>query len=276
MSVFRCCAALAFALSFSVQAPPRSAAASAKRAGGDRASAASIARLKLRIQKRTPRSLRRANKKSSSLETPPRQGSTPNAPGRPRGFFGTLVRKLTSQANLAVSLRGLSDGIASVFGLVAATTAMVSEHGSVTAHSVLLTGLGATVAGAASMAASEYSAASYANAEARSQTADQKRAGARAGPTLHISSPHTIGFCSFTSFLAGALVPMTPILLGLKGTPAIASAGALSLGTLVVIGGNLARKTGNPTPWNRLRLAASVSIGVFISWVAGNVIGINQ
>lgn len=219
--------------------------------------------------------------------------------------------------NLRASLMGLSDGVASTFGLVAATTAMQTDGSEMTAGAVLLAGLAAMISGASSMASGEYSSVSYDNeqitsAKTRVETAVAKRepssirsAVVRAAEQAEVtpqrakkiariltkhperleryvrelgldastSSPRAAAGSSFVSFLAGASIPMVPILLGMTDNSAIAVSGTLSVGSLVAVGWGLSRLTDVSSVRSTFRLATAAALGAAISWVAGSIVG---
>ncbi len=182
----------------------------------------------------------------------------PTLARRTASAFGSLI----APGNLRASLMGLSDGIASTFGLVAATTAMMSEHGPINSKSVLLAGMAAMISGASSMASGEYSSVSYDNEQTRAT-----------GKAEGLPSPRAAAFSSFTSFMLGAAVPMTPIICGMTGFPAVIASGTLSIGTLVIAGRKLARLSGNPTWRSSLRLAIAATFGAAVSAASGALLG---
>jgi len=249
-----------------------------------------------------------------------KESGTP-PPGTETRLLRRVLRRWIEPGDLRASLMGLSDGVASTFGLVVATTAMGGEGGQgaeMTASVVMLAGLGAMISGASSMASGEYSSVGYEQeqvaglARKRVQAALNgdlgrplrravRRAAAEAGVSERRAddivralrrAPHTLeqyaselalvssmaparsaARSSFVSFLIGSAVPMTPLLLGMTDTPAVAAAGLLSVSTLLGVGATLARLSGVSSARSRGRLAAAASLGAGVSWAVGNVLG---
>jgi VIT1/CCC1 family predicted Fe2+/Mn2+ transporter len=166
------------------------------------------------------------------------------------------LRGLVTPGNLRASLMGLSDGVTSTFGVVAATTAMVSDQGD--SKTVVMAGTAALIAGASSMSAGEYSSVAYDNEQGLAENPDH--------PT---NSAEAAAASSFVSFIAGAAIPLSPVLAGLEGTEALLASGGLSTTVLVGTGHVLARMSGSHRWRSRLRLAAAAGFGVAVSWLVG-------
>ncbi len=88
-----------------------------------------------------------------------------------------------------------------------------------------------------------------------------------------LGSPWGAALSSFIAFVAGAIVPIIPYLLGAGGLAFSLSAG-LSAGALVLVGSVLAAMTGKSIAWGGLRMILAGGVAASITFGVGRLIGV--
>jgi VIT1/CCC1 family predicted Fe2+/Mn2+ transporter len=186
---------------------------------------------------------------------------------------GVAARRI-SPARIRNIFLGLNDGLVEIVGAVSGFFAAFNEAGT-----VLVAGSTVAVAGALSMAAGAYVAASS-EAEVRQTEEERQRFLASGGdgappaePTEHpLAAAGLVGF----SYLAGAFIPVLPVLLGARTAwPSLLTAGAV----LVVVSMLLAFLSGMDVRrrilTNVLIMAIAVAITYGIGLVARAIWGVS-
>jgi VIT1/CCC1 family predicted Fe2+/Mn2+ transporter len=89
-----------------------------------------------------------------------------------------------------------------------------------------------------------------------------------------LGSPWGAAWSSFVAFAIGALVPLTPFLLGV-GLPALLAALALSFGALFLVGAGVSVFTGRNLFFSGFRQVAIGAVAAAVTYAVGTVIGAN-
>jgi VIT1/CCC1 family predicted Fe2+/Mn2+ transporter len=186
---------------------------------------------------------------------------------------GVAERRI-SPARIRNIFLGLNDGLVEIVGAVSGFFAAFSEVGT-----VLVAGSTVAVAGALSMAAGPYVAASS-EAEVRRTEEERQRflasGGDGAPPAEPVERPRAAAALVGFSYLAGALIPVLPVLLGARTAwPSLLTAGTV----LVVVSMLLAFLSGMDVRrrilTNVLIMAIAVAITYGIGLVARAIWGVS-
>lgn len=135
---------------------------------------------------------------------------------------GDAERRINPQRVRDIFL-GLNDGLVEILGAVSGFFAAFGD-----AATVLIAGATVAVAGALSMTAGAYVAASSEQEVARTEVARQQFLGARPPDAAAGATPLGSGLVVGASYLAGALIPVLPVLFrATTALPSIVTAGAV-------------------------------------------------
>jgi vacuolar iron transporter family protein len=140
-----------------------------------------------------------------------------------------------------------------VDGLVTSASLIAGVGGGgVSAHTVVLTGVAAQVAGAFSMGTGEYVSVTNQNELVHAEVDLERR--------------------MLAAFSLGALIPLLPYLLG---APYLAVALGITAAALAAGGMAVGRITGRPLFWSGLRQLALGGVAVAVTYGVGTLIGAN-
>ncbi len=89
-----------------------------------------------------------------------------------------------------------------------------------------------------------------------------------------LGSPWAASISSFVAFVAGALVPITPYVLGIDGGAVVISA-VLSAGALAVVGGLMALLSGRSVAWGGIRMLLAGAAAAAVTFGVGRLIGVS-